>query len=69
LVLGIISFLTSCCWFLGIPLAVGGLVCGAIGMKNEEGKGMAIAGLILSILGLLVSGAWLLVIIAGGGLG
>jgi hypothetical protein len=55
MVLGIVSVVLSCLWFLAIPAAIVGLILGIINLKNKKGgKGMAIAGLILSGLGLLV---------------
>jgi hypothetical protein len=49
-ILGIVS--------LNILLAIPAVICGAIGMKqikerNEQGKGLAIAGLVLGILGII----------------
>lgn len=56
LVLGIISFLFSCIYFLSIPSAIVGLILGIVSIRgNKGGKGMAIAGIILSGIGLLFS--------------
>lgn len=60
LILGILSLPLGCCWCAGLPVSIAGIVCGSIGMKNPDGKGMAVAGLILSVLGLLLSGGLLL---------
>ena len=55
LILGIVSFpMMCCCSFISIPLSIGGIVCGLIGMQKPQGKGMAIAGLSLSILSLVL---------------
>jgi predicted Zn finger-like uncharacterized protein len=60
LVLGIVSFpMMCCCSFISIPLSIGGIVCGLIGMQKPEGKGMAVAGLILSGLSLVLTGGLL----------
>lgn len=53
LILGIIAILTG--WFfLGVLFAVGGIVCGLIGIKKSKaagkGKAMSIIGIVLSIL-------------------
>lgn len=56
LVFGILSFPLLCCCYLNIPASLAGIVCGAIGMQKQQGKGMAIAGLILSIVSLLLFG-------------
>ena len=54
LIFGILGF---CCGVIFGPIAI---ICGAIGMRREEGRGLAIAGLVLGIVTLL---CWLLVII------
>ena len=55
LVLGIIGGII--CWipFVGLPLPIVGLVLATVGMKRIDGKGLAIAGLVLSIIALVVS--------------
>ena len=59
LVLGIISLVIglfsagSLGWF-GAILAILGIILGAVGKKNAEKKGMAQAGLVLSIIGLVL---------------
>jgi glycerol-3-phosphate acyltransferase PlsY len=53
LVLGIVSLLTSWLWFMGL-VPILGIVFGVLGMKKEEGKGMAIAGLIISIIAIVI---------------
>ena len=56
LILGIVSFPLLCCCYLNVPVSLAGIVCGAIAMYKPQGKGMAVTGLILSILSLLVFG-------------
>jgi predicted Zn finger-like uncharacterized protein len=67
LVLGILSVTVGCCWCVGLPLSIGGLIAGSMGMKKEEGKGMAVAGMVLSAIGLLFSGGVLAFGLAGNG--
>lgn len=57
MILGICSFLFSCCiGFITMFSSVAGLVLGIVSLrKNEDGKGMAIAGIILSSIGILLS--------------
>lgn len=57
MILGICSFLFSCCiGFITLFSSIAGLVLGIISLKkNEDGKGMAIAGIILSSVGILFS--------------
>ncbi len=53
MVLGILAILFSCCfYYLSVPLSLVGLILGAVGIKKNNGKGMAIAGLVLSIISL-----------------
>lgn len=65
LILGIVAFLTS--WFplLGIPVGVVGLILGILGLnKVKKGlatnRGMALAGVILSAIGLLFAIGWII---------
>ena len=53
LVLGIISLCASGAWWCGGPISVLGLVFGALGLRTT-GRGMAIAGMILSAIGLVL---------------
>ncbi len=50
MICGIISLLLSCCfWYVALPVAIAGIVLGILVIKNKKGgKGMAIAGLVLS---------------------
>ena len=64
MVLGIVGFLISCCFYpVTIVLAVVGLILGAVAIKKgPAGKGMAVTGIILSIISLAF--AVLLIILA-----
>lgn len=60
MVLGIVSVVFCCVWYLSIPCAILAIIFGVIG-KKRDGRGMAIAGLVLGIIaialyGLLVAG-------------
>lgn len=54
LVLGIISVVLFCVWYLSLPCAVVGLILGILSLKSS-GRGMAIAGLVLSIIALAIA--------------
>lgn len=55
LVCGIIGLLLSCCWYIGIPLSIAGLVLGILVIKNKKGgKPMAIAGIVLSSITIVI---------------
>ena len=53
LVLGILSLCASLAWWCGGPISIVGIVLGVLGMKSS-GRKMAIAGIILSAVGLLL---------------
>ena len=60
MVLGIVSVVFCCVWYLSIPCSILAIIFGIIG-KKRDGRGMAIAGLVLGIIaialyGLLVAG-------------
>ena len=55
LVCGIVSLLCSCCGWIGIILSVAAVVLGILSIKKEENaKGMAIAGIVCGGVGLLI---------------
>ena len=56
LICGILGLLCSCCGWLGIVVAVAGVVLGIISIKKEEdAKGMAIAGIVCGGIGLVIA--------------
>lgn len=53
MVCGILSILCCCVWYVGLVLAIVGLVLSIISLKQHKpGRGMAIAGVICSAIGL-----------------
>lgn len=56
LVLGIIGVIIFWVPFVGLPVSVVGLALAAVGMKRMDGKGFAVAGLVLSIIGVIIGG-------------
>ena len=55
LVIGVINL---CAWFLpicGFPLGIVGIVLGYLGMKDPSQKNLAIAGMVLSGIGILLA--------------
>ncbi len=71
LVLGVLCFLTICCYG-GIPLGLGAIITGYLGMKNADqnpqkygGKGLAVGGLILGAIGLVSGFIFILIAIIG----
>ena len=57
MVLGIVSKLTGCAWFISIPCSILALIFGILGVK-KPGKGMAITGIVT---GSIVLAIWVLV--------
>ena len=55
LVCGIVSIVM--CWvpLVGLACSIIGIIFGSRGMKNNQGKGLAIAGLVTGIIGLILS--------------
>ncbi len=61
LVLGILSLVFGwCLFFIGLPLAVVGLI---LGIADSSGSGMRTAGIVLNIIGLAVSSIWVVLMI------
>ena len=64
MVLGIVSVVLSCCYGVGIIAAIIGLILGIIGLKNNTaGRGMALAGVILSGVAILITLLWVLIFV------
>lgn len=53
LVLGIVSLVLWCVWFVSIPCSILALIFGIIGVK-KKGKGMAIAGIVTGAISLAI---------------
>ncbi len=55
MVLGICSLVLGCCfWYVSIPCAIVGVILGGASLsKKKGGKGMAVAGVVTSIIGLV----------------
>lgn len=49
MVLGIVSVVLCCLWYVSLPCAILAIIFGIIG-KKRDGRGMAIAGLVLGII-------------------
>ncbi|MBR1450319.1 MAG: DUF4190 domain-containing protein, partial [Lachnospiraceae bacterium] len=61
LVCGIVSLVCSCCGWLSIVVAVAAIVLGIISInKQENAKGMAIAGIVCGGVGLVIAVAILI---------
>lgn len=61
--MGLLLSLIPCFGVVGIPVAAIGLVCGFISLfvqRETTGRGMPIAGTIVSLVGVIISSLWLL---------
>lgn len=65
LVLGITSIVLSWVFFLGLPGSIAGVILGIIGMRRTTGKGLAVGGLVCSIIGLVLSACIGILLIIG----
>lgn len=65
LVLGILSIVFCCCWYLGLILGVVGLVLAIVAKKNGNDEGICKAGLVLSIIGVAISAVFMILGIIG----
>jgi hypothetical protein len=65
MILGILSWCASIFWFCGGPISVVGIVLGFLGMKSS-GRKMAIAGIILSAIGLLLMIVFIIISLVSG---
>ena len=52
LVLGIVSIVLACVWFLSIPCGILAIIFGALSLKSSK-RGFSIAGIITGIIGTL----------------
>ena len=59
MVLGIISVVLFCIWYISLPCSILAIIFGIVGRK-KGGKGMAIAGLVLGIIAISLYGLGLL---------
>ncbi|MBP5773012.1 MAG: DUF4190 domain-containing protein [Eubacterium sp.] len=51
LVLGILSIVFSCCWYIGLVLGIVGLVLAAVAKSTGNQESICTAGLVLCIIG------------------
>lgn len=64
LVLGIISVLCFCWWYVSIPTGIIAIIFSVAG-KKDAGRGMGVAGMVLGIIGLVLCIALYILAILG----
>lgn len=60
LVLGIISVVMFCCAPISVLVGVIACICGGLGLKSQNNKGQAVAGLVLGVIGMGLAGLFFL---------
>lgn len=61
LILGIAAIIFGCCvTYLGIALGIGGIICSVMSKKKQK-SGMATAGMVCSIIGIVFAVLWIIV--------
>ena len=58
-----VSILSVICLFLGFPISIVGLIFSIRGRRSLLRKGMATAGLVLSIIGLLLALGYIILVV------
>jgi uncharacterized membrane protein HdeD (DUF308 family) len=64
LILGILSIPACCTCFIAIILGVGGIICSVLS-KREGKSGLATAGLICSIIGIVLGSIYFILVLMG----
>ncbi len=54
MILGIVSIVLSCIWYISVPAAIVGLILGIMHNKKNAKNGMATAGIVCSVIGLIL---------------
>lgn len=63
-ILGLVSTVTMCwCGLLSIPLGVVGLILGLVAKKNPIQRGFSTAGIVLSLVGMVMSVIYIIVLV------
>ena len=66
MVLGIISLVCFCWWYISVVAAIIGLILGIVSLRGQKpGRGMAIAGIVTSAIGLVLMVIFLILAAAG----
>lgn len=62
MVLGILSIVLCCLWYIAIPAGLIAVILGALSMKDPSSKAFAITGIITGIIGLVIGILWIVFI-------
>lgn len=61
LILGIISVICFCAWYIAVPTGIIAIIFSVAG-KKDDGRGMGVAGMVLGIIGLILTILWICLI-------
>lgn len=67
LVLGILSIVLCCCYYIGLVCGIVGLVLSVVAKKNGNDEGINKAGLVLNIIGVSIGAIFVILLIIGAG--
>ena len=65
MVLGMVSVVLCCIWYISLICAIAGIVFGILNNRNNGRNGMATAGIVCSIIGIVLSIAILILAAVG----
>ena len=70
LVCGILSLVLFCAWFISVPLGIVAIILGVVGRGKAQrgeagGEGLAKTGMILGVVGTILSIVWVILILTG----
>lgn len=64
MILGIIAVLGSCVWYINFPCSIIAIIFSVAG-KNDSGRGMGVAGMVLGIIALVLYVVYMMLIFFG----
>lgn len=61
LILGIISLVSFCAWYISLPTGIIAIIFSIAGRK-DAGRGMGVAGMVMGIIGVILTILWVVVL-------
>lgn len=62
LILGIVSLISFCVWYVSVPTGIIAIIFSVAG-KKDAGRGMGVAGMVLGIIGLIFTAIYVIFIV------
>lgn len=63
LILGIVSIISCCAWYISLPTGIIAIIFSIAG-KKDAGRGMGVAGMIMGIIGTILTILWIVALAA-----